>query len=66
MSEDLSPYQGAAMRKWLRAANSRLLMVQTQRKQLTENAAAIKQQVEQLRPERVKRGRFLSRMVKSG
>jgi len=66
MSEDLSPYRVAALRKWLRAANSRLLMVQTQRKQLTENAAAIKQQVEQLRPERVKRGRFLSRMVKSG
>ena len=66
MSEDLSPNRVAALRKWLRAANSRLLLVQHQRKHLTENAAAIKQQVEQLRPERVKRGRFLSRMVKSG
>ena len=66
MSEDLSPYRVAALRKWLRAANSRLLMVQTQRKQLIENAAAIKQQVKQLRPERVKRGRFLSRRMKSG
>jgi len=66
MSEDLSPYRVAALRRWLRAANSRLLLVQHQRKLLIANAAAVKQQVEQLQRERAKRGRFPSRMAKSG
>ena len=48
------------------AGSARLLLVQHQRKQLIANAAAVKQQVEQLQRERAKRGRFLSRMAKSG
>jgi hypothetical protein len=66
MSFDLSPNRVAALRKWLRAANSRLLMVQRQRHLLIANATALLQRLEQPKATRLKRPSLLSRMVKSG
>jgi hypothetical protein len=66
MSDDLSPKRVAAMRKWLRAANSRLLMVQRQRLQIVANASSLNQRLEQVnRAKRLKQPNLVSRMLRS-
>jgi hypothetical protein len=63
----LTPTRIAALRRWLSAANLRLVAVQRDRQQLVASASALAKGFEPAgKPPRLKRPRLLSRLAKAG
>jgi hypothetical protein len=64
---DLPATRAAALRKWLRAANSRLLLLEHDRKQLLAIAAMLADALGQRsRRPRQKRGKLAARLARAG
>lgn len=68
MSAELSPQRAAALKKWLRAANVRLLSIQRQRQELLATATSLARQAGPERPDdrRQQRPKLVARIAKAG